>query len=142
MIPAVIFMKLSLIKKTLLISVIPILLFFSYIYGNHSINQKKKNLNLVKEKYLIKVISPNFDLQYNLDKSAIEARLKKLIKYSEPDNNFKTLFVWPEGVFSGYSFKEIIYLKEIFLKNFNENHYILFGVNRSDEKKGVILIVW
>ena len=135
MIPAVIFMKLSLIKKTLLITVIPILLFFSYIYGNHSINQNKKNLNLVKEKYLIKVISPNFDLQYNLDKSAIEARLKKLIKYSEPDNNFKTLFVWPEGVFSGYSFKEIIYLKEIFLKNFNENHYILFGVNRSDEKK-------
>ena len=135
MIPVVIFMKLSLIKKTLLITVIPTLLFFSYIYGNYSINQNKKNLNLVKEKYLIKVISPNFDLKYNLNKSAIEVRLNKLIKYSEPNNDFETLFVWPEGVFSGYSFKEIIYLKEIFFKNFNENHHILFGVNRYDAKK-------
>ena len=65
-------------------------------------------LNLVKKNIYKKVISPNFDLKYNLNKSEIEARLKKLIKYSEPENNFKTLFVWPEGVFSGYSFEEII----------------------------------
>ena len=135
MIPAVIFMKLSLLKKSFLITSIPMLLFISYIYGNNSINQNKKDLNLVKEKYYIKVISPNFDLKYNLDESAIKLRLNKLIKYSEPDKNLKTLFVWPEGVFSGYSFAEITDLKEIFSKNFTENHHVLFGVNRSDPKK-------
>ena len=115
-------MNLSLLKKSIVLVLIPTLLFFSYIYGNFSINQNKKNLNLVKEKYFIKIISPNFDLKYNLNKSEIEARLEKLIKYSEPDKNLKTLFVWPEGVFSGYSFEEIIYLKEIFFNNFTKDH--------------------
>ena len=38
----------------------------------------------------------------------IEERFKKLIRYSDPDKNKKTLFIWPEGVFSGYSFDEIL----------------------------------
>ena len=135
MLPTVIFMNLSLLKKSIVLVLIPTLLFFSYIYGNFSINQNKKNLNLVKEKYFIKIISPNFDLKYNLNNSEIEARLEKLIKYSEPDKNLKTLFVWPEGVFSGYSFEEIIYLKEIFFNNFTKDHLILFGINRFDTKK-------
>ena len=135
MLPAVIFMNLSLPKKSILIILIPILLFFSYIYGNYSINQNKKNLSLIKEKYFVKVISPNFDLKYNLDKSEIETRLVKLIKYSEPDRNLRTLFVWPEGVFSGYSFEEVVYLKEIFFNNFGKKHLILFGINKSDTNK-------
>ena len=135
MLPAVIFTNLSLLKKFIVIVLIPTLLFFSYIYGNYSINQNKKDLSLVKEKYFIKIISPNFDLKYNLDKSEIEMRLEKLIKYSEPDQNLSTLFVWPEGVFSGYSFEEIIYLKKIFLNNFTKDHLILFGINRLDTKK-------
>ena len=65
----------------------------------------------------------------------MKRRLEKLIKYSDPSKNLKTLFVWPEGVFSGYSFKEISNFKKIFEKNFNENHFILFGSNRFDEKK-------
>ena len=48
---------------------------------------------------------------------------------------FKTLFVWPEGAFSGYSYDELTILKEKFIKNFSDKHYILFGVNRVDEKK-------
>ena len=44
----------------------------------------------------------------------------------------KTLFIWPEGVFSGYNFSQIKILKEIFKKHFSKNHLILFGVNRFD----------
>ena len=59
-----------------------------------------------------------------------------MIRYSEPiKNQKKTLFVWPEGVFSGYSYYEIINLKKIFIKNFDETHFILFGINRLDPKK-------
>ena len=47
----------------------------------------------------------------------------------------KTLFVWPEGVFSGYSFEEIFFLKENFSSNFNNNHHILFGINRYNLEK-------
>ena len=42
----------------------------------------------------------------------ITKRLEKLIRYSEPDKNMKTLFIWPEGVFSGYTYNEITLLKK------------------------------
>ena len=34
--------------------------------------------------------------------------------------NLKTLFVWPEGVFSGYSYDEILEFKDTFSENFSE----------------------
>ena len=40
------------------------------------------------------------------------------------------MFVWPEGVFSGNSFEDIQKFKHIFVKNFSDKHYILFGINR------------
>ena len=68
----------------------------------------------------------------------IDMRLNKLIRYSEPKNNKETLFIWPEGVFSGYTFDEIKIFKKKFTQNFKKNHFILFGINRyDDEKKGV-----
>ena len=66
----------------------------------------------------------------------INERMDKLIKYSAPlSSNAKTLFIWPEGVFSGYNFNEILLLKNKFEENFKSNHLILFGVNRIDKDK-------
>ena len=50
--------------------------------------------------------------------------------------NKKTLFIWPEGVFSGYSYDEILIFKKLILKNFSKNHYIIFGVNKLDPNSG------
>ena len=66
----------------------------------------------------------------------IEERFKKLIRYSDPDKNKKTLFIWPEGVFSGYSYNELLIFKDLVLKNFSNKHYIIFGVNKLDPKSG------
>ena len=105
-----------------------------FIYGNHTINQNKEKLLVKKEKFNIKVISPNFELKYNLTEKEITKRLYSLIRYSDPNKNLKTLFVWPEGVFSGYSYREISELKKIFQKNFSKQHYILFGINKINEE--------
>ena len=59
---------------------------------------------------------PNFDLKYGLSLDEIEKRLKKLIRFSDPDKSKKTLFIWPEGVFSGYSYKEILVFKDLYHK--------------------------
>ena len=48
----------------------------------------------------------------------------------------KTLFVWPEGVFSGYSYNEILNFKELFKKNFSKNHFIILGSNKLDLNSG------
>ena len=135
MLPAVIFFNLNLIKKIYVLSFLILALFLLYIYGSHSINLSQKKVLNTENKTNIKVISPNFKLEYGLNQDDIEKRLRKLIRYSDPKNDKKTLFIWPEGVFSGYSYKEIINLKELFSKNFTKNHLILFGVNRLDKDK-------
>ena len=135
MLPAVIFFNLNLIKKIYVLSLLILALFLLYIYGSHSINLSQKKVLNTENKTNIKVISPNFKLEYGLNQDDIEKRLRKLIRYSDPKNDKKTLYIWPEGVFSGYSYKEIINLKELFSKNFTKNHLILFGVNRLDKDK-------
>ena len=70
-----------------------------FIFGNYEINQNKKLLKNIDEKIFVKIISPNFDLEYDLSNIEIEKRFKKLIRYSEPEKNKTTLFIWPEGVF-------------------------------------------
>ena len=108
-----------------------------FIYGNYKINNNKEFLKNNQDKVYVKIISPNFDLQYGLSSLAIENRLKKLIRYSDPDKRKKTLFIWPEGVFSGYSYDEILIFKKLVLKNFSNNHYIIFGTNRLEPSSGL-----
>ena len=135
LLPVTIFFKIQTRKKLLYLSFIPAILFILYIFGDHSLNQNEKKINLIEEKFNIKVISPNFALRYGLGEEEIEDRLQKLIKYSDPNKKLKTLFIWPEGVFSGYSYREILYLREIFSKNFGTEHFILFGVNKASKKQ-------
>ena len=96
----------------------------------------KKLLNNNSQSIFVKVISPNFDLQYGLNNKQIEERFKKLIKYSDPNKDQKTLFIWPEGVFSGYSFDEISVFKKMIINNFSKEHIIVFGANKLDKKTG------
>tara|TARA_X000001036_G_scaffold192429_1_gene181475 strand:+ start:351 stop:1916 length:1566 start_codon:yes stop_codon:yes gene_type:complete len=130
MLPAIIFFNLKISKKFILLLSIPLFFLFFFIYGNYSINQNKIFVKSIKEKINIKVIAPNFELKYNLSIVNIQKRLDKLIRYSEPNKNIKTLFVWPEGVFSGYNYEELSILKEKFSDNFSENHFVLLGINR------------
>ena len=105
-----------------------------YIYGNHNINQNKKIVNSVENKVNIKVISPNFKIDYGISEIEIKERLEKLIRYSDPADNLKTLFVWPEGVFSGYNYSQVEKFKGLF-SNFKKNHLIVFGINRLNQDK-------
>ena len=134
--PAVIFFKINSLIKFLIISLVFLVIFSLYIYGNYEINKNNKLLEQNNEKFFVKVISPNFDLKYGLSKSEIEDRFKQLIRYSDPNKDQNTLFVWPEGVFSGYSFNEIYVFKELIRKNFSNKHNIVFGANKLDPETG------
>jgi len=132
LLPVIFFYKIDHAKKILSLSLALLLIISLYIYGNY---KKNKNLDFnqnIEEKIFVKIISPNFDLKYNLDLVDIEERFIKLIRYSEPNKNKKTVFIWPEGVFSGYNFDEISLFKELITKNFSEKHLIIFGSNTYD----------
>jgi apolipoprotein N-acyltransferase len=121
----------------LLFFLISLVFFGNYIYGSSII--KKNNEYLAdlnknsKNSIYTKIVSPNFDLKYNLSNNDLAENISNLIKYSEPENNKKTLFVWPEGVFTGFNFNQIKQYRILFEEAFSENHLILFGSNTTQE---------
>ena len=110
------------------------LIFFSnYIYGFSIIKKNNENLTKFKKTIYAKIISPNFKLKYNLSNIDLGKNISKLIEYSEPEANKKTLFIWPEGAFSGFNFKQVKEYQNLFEESFSENHLILFGSNTTRE---------
>ena len=56
-------------------------------------------------------------------------KINKINKYSEPNKKLKHFFIWPEGIFSGFSYEELQILKEFF-EEISQNHYsILVLIN-------------
>jgi apolipoprotein N-acyltransferase len=132
LLPAIFFFKINKVKKISYFTFSFLFILSVYIYGNYKINSNKNILKSVNDKIFVKVISPNFDLKYGLNFEEIRDRLKKLIKYSDPDMNRSTIFIWPEGAFSGYSYTEILGFKKLISENFSKKHLIIFGVNKID----------
>ncbi len=137
-IPAVLFFKNSTSKKILIICSTFLIIFLIYIYGTFSINKNQVLLSNIDEnnKVYTKVVSPNFELKYNLSTKEIENKLKKLIRYSEPDLKKKTLFIWPEGVFTGFEYNEVAQFSHLIKNSFSDKHLILFGINTMDRNLG------
>ena len=134
--PIIIFFRISTTKKIIYFISIIFFILSLFVFGNYEINKNKKKLIANNDNIFIKIVSPNFDLKYGLTERQIEERFKKLIRYSNPEKGKKTVFIWPEGVFSGYSFDDIIIFKDLIKKYFSKEHIIIFGVNQLDLKSG------
>ena len=134
-VPAIFFFKIKTVKKILSTFFAFLTIFCLYLYGNYIVNNNKR-LNNYSDKIFFKIISPNFDLKYGLTEKEIRERFTKLVRYSDPDKNRKTIFIWPEGVFSGYSYREILQFKELISNNFSNKHLIIFGTNKFDQETG------
>ena len=136
--PAIFFFRSNIYKKIIITGSTLVFIFFVYIYGTFTINKNKDMLINFdnKNKIYTKIISPNFELKYNLSINEAKDKLKRLVRYSDPDPKKKTLFIWPEGVFTGYDFVEISQFKDILKNNFTKNHLILFGINTLNKKTG------
>ena len=136
--PAVLFFKTNLSKKIFIISSTFLFIFSIYIYGTFAINKNKALINYIdsSKKIYTKVISPNFELKYNSSIKEVENKLKKLVRYSDPNPEKETFFIWPEGVFTGFNYSEISQFKDLINNHFKKNHLILFGINTLDKNSG------
>ena len=114
-------------------SIIASLFFLNYIYGSYTINKNKEQFDAIKfnkeNSVNLKIVSPNFVLKYDLSEREIFENIKKLIRYSDPENNKETIFVWPEGIFSGHNVSEVKKHVTLFKQYFSDNHIIIFGIN-------------
>ena len=97
--PIIIFFKINNIRKFLSVIFIFFTILSLYLYGNYEINKNKNFLKSINEKIYVKIISPNFDLEYGLNIKAIEERFNKLVKYSDPDKEKKNIIYLARGSF-------------------------------------------
>ena len=129
--PAILFFK---NKYKYSVFFIFLLIFFSfYIYGSYKINNDQEVMNKTKQTVNVKIISPNFDMRYIHSEEDIKKTIEKVVRYSDPDPNKETVFVWPEGIFAGVYLEDLKKFSNLFNKNFSKKHLIIFGINTQDE---------
>jgi len=124
-IPFLFFQK-KILKKNIFFLLFFIIIFgINYSYGIMKLNKANYNLD---EKLNVKIVSPNFSLKdYNTQSE--EFQLKRLIKVSDPREDEKTLFIWPEGIFYESYLEDIKKYKDLFKEKFSEDHLIILGIN-------------
>ena len=132
--PAILFFKTK--YKYLVSFLFPLIIFSLYIYGSYKINNNQTLLEKNKETVYVKAISPNFEMRYIKSDDEIKNAIQKVIRYSDPEIKKETIFVWPEGIFAGVYFEDLKKFKNLFNKNFSENHLIILGINTEDNQKG------
>jgi apolipoprotein N-acyltransferase len=108
----------------------------NYLYGLNVLS-KFKEKNIEKHDFVIKIVSPNIDLNEFLKNENDDVIIKKLIKLSNPKADQKTIFIWPEGMFSSIYLNEIKKYHKIFSKAFSNLHLIIFGINNLENKNNV-----
>ena len=99
-----------------------------YIYGS---NYKEK-FNIADSNiydYKLRVIGSNISLDRFYSNIEPVSVIEDLIKISNPKDNEKIIFVWPEGIIPDISQDELIEYNWLFNKNFNENHILIVGIN-------------
>ncbi len=128
--PAAFFLKNT--NRYIICAALIAIIFSNYIYGSHTINTKKDYVNNMNKKINFKIVTGGFKLSEFNDPLDITS---KLIRFSEPVKNKKTIFIWPEGTYMTQYFSNSK-IKSLFKKNFSENHLIILGANTLKNYEG------
>ncbi len=118
--------------KYFVFSVFLITLFSLYIFGSYKINKDQTLLKTTKKNTYVKVISPNFEMRYLNNDQEIKETIEKIIRYSDPDPNKETIFIWPEGIFAGVYLKDLKKFSNVLSESFSEKHTLIFGINTKE----------
>ena len=134
LLPIIFFFNYKNSKKLIIFCFGLILVVLNFLYGNFNIEkfEKKKYDNLVS---VIRVVSPNIPIERFLSNQDTEKNINELITLSNPNNDKKTIFIFPEGIITSIYFKDLKLFKNIFKRKFNINHKIILGINSVKESK-------
>ena len=124
-IPFLFFQRIILKKNIIFLLFFLAIFVGNYFYGYNKIAKSKYNFD---QEINVKIISPDFSIQDYKLKTEI-SQLKRLIEISDPEENKKTLFIWPEGIFYQSYLEELEKYKNLFLDKFSKNHLIILGIN-------------
>ncbi len=123
-------------KKEIFLSLffilVPILLIF---YGS-SYKEKFLSAEIKDNPYLIRAIGSNISLDRFYDNTSAEIVINELVILSKPEKNKKIFFLWPEGIIPNAYLDELNLYRDIFAKNFDDNHVIGLGIKNRLKKNG------
>ena len=123
-------------KKEIFVSFFFILIsILLFVYGS-SYKQKFLGSEIKKNPYVIRAIGSNISLDRFFDNTPAETVLYELIKLSKPEKDKKIFFIWPEGIVPNTYMDELNLYKDLFKKNFDENHIIGLGIKNRSKKNG------
>ena len=125
-------------KKEIIVCILFLVITLSfYFFGSQRLEKFNKieanNLN-----YKLRVISSNISIERFYKNTDPISVINDLIKISSPQNNEKTIFIWPEGILPDISKDQLKDYKFLFENEFNENHILSIGINDM-EKDGQII---
>jgi len=132
--PLIWFMSMNKPKKIIFTLGFVSLTLINYFYGTYTLqNFNKKKLE--KLEVNIKIISPKIEIKRYFEQDSIDLIAKELIKLSNPNKSKKTIFIYPEGTFTGLYLDDLNYLHDIFKNNFSKNHKLVLGITSLEGKK-------
>ena len=125
-------------KKEIIVCILFfIMTLFFYFFGSQRL-EKFNNIEVNNLNYKIRVISANVSIDRFYKDTDPVSVIKDLIKISSPQNNEKTIFIWPEGILPDISKDQLKEYKFLFKNEFNENHLLAIGINEI-KKEGQIM---
>ena len=116
-------------KKEIIVCILFFIITLSFYFFGSQRLEKFDNVEANKLNYKLRLISSNVSIErfYN-DNNPISV-INDLIKISSPQNNEKTIFIWPEGILPDISKDQLKEYKSLFESKFNENHLLSLGIN-------------
>ena len=124
-------------KKEIIVCILFFILTLSFYFFGSQRLEKFNNIEADNLNYKIRVISSNVSIdRFYKDTDPISV-INDLIKISSPQNNEKTIFIWPEGILPDISKNQLREYKFLFENEFNENHILAIGINEI-KKEGKI----
>ena len=108
-----------------------------YVFGSQKL-EKFNNTVADKHNYKIRVISSKISIDRFYNDIEPVSVIEDLIKISSPENNKKTIFIWPEGILPEISKNQLQDYKWLFENEFNENHILAIGINDAIKQDKVI----
>ena len=116
-------------KKEIIVCILfPVITLFFYFFGSQQV-EKFNNIQANKLNYKIRIISSNVNIDRFYKDTDPNSVINDLIKISSPQNNEKTVFIWPEGILPNISKDQLKEYRFLFENEFNDNHILFIGIN-------------
>ncbi len=125
-------------KKEIIVCILFLIITLSFYFFGSQRLEKFNNIEANKLNYKLRVISSNVSIDRFYNNTDSISVISDLIKISSPQNNVKTIFIWPEGILPDTSKDQLKEFKFLFEDEFDENHILLIGINDIKKEDQII----